>query len=135
MLQVERDVAVEVNTVVRGALPALRGLCAKTTLDFTPTALPTFVLASAADLDQILAHLVSNAREGMPRGGAISIATWTTSLSVVLSVADRGTGVIDEVRLALVDVLARRANAVLAVTAVRNVGSTFEVSFPSAKPQ
>jgi len=54
-----------------------------------------------ADLDgdqmtQVLTNLVSNAYEAMPRGGALSVRTWSGDGFVYISLADTGVGVSKE---------------------------------------
>src|SRR5690606_30149072 len=71
---------------------------------------PTRVLASAAQIEQVLFNLVSNARDASPRGGEIVVACRPRTVPpgqrgsvppgeyVELSVQDHGAGISEEVR-------------------------------------
>jgi signal transduction histidine kinase len=59
-------------------------------------------MADLGQLEQVIMNLVVNARDAMPRGGALTITTCTTRTPtgsyVRLAVADTGEGMTDEVR-------------------------------------
>ena len=57
-----------------------------------------WIRADRGQMEQVLVNLVVNSRDAMPAGGTITIQTARTGDSVVISVADTGTGMSDEVR-------------------------------------
>ena len=98
----------DVNAVVDRSSPGLRRLLGdRSTLEVEPHASLRPVRADAAQLAEILRHLVLNARDAMPEGGAVTIATANVTLDadgarrldldpgdyVELSVADTGVGI------------------------------------------
>src|SRR5262249_37912128 len=111
--QTLRPVALSLNEVVSQLLPMLRRLIPENVairVMLEPTL--SAVIADAIHLDQILMNLVVNARDAMPQGGTITIATRHASDDdyvaggdvspgapghVVLSVADTGVGMTREV--------------------------------------
>jgi PAS domain S-box-containing protein len=109
-------------------------------------------------LEQVIVNLVVNAREAMPTGGLITIATSNTqsmlvadSAHVVLSVTDTGTGISPDVRAQIFDPFfgtkAGGGNSGLGLTTVAGIvtqaggrvdidseegaGSTFHVTLPA----
>ena len=123
----------------------LRLLPESVSLHLALTSLCTQVRADSAELEQVLLHLVVNARDAMPRGGKISITTWrSTSRHVVLSVTDRGSGMDVATRacivercfptqgtgLSIVHEIADRHGATISVTSVLGAGTKFAMSFP-----
>ena len=148
---------VELNRVLAEALPLLRQLAGPAiTIDVAPTTLDTRIRVDALELEQVLINLVINARDALPDGGPISIATWRVvrddGARIVLSVADRGVGMSEDVRrrifepmfttkargrgtglgLAIVQAIASRARAEISVVSALGAGSTFELAFPAA---
>ncbi len=70
-----------------------------------PEAKPGWVLADAGQLEQVLVNLAFNARDAMPDGGLLALATSREAATVVgepdhvvLEVADTGVGMDDETR-------------------------------------
>lgn len=57
-----------------------------------PEALPGLP-CSQNDLEQVVLNLITNARDAMPSGGAVSIRAWTEAGAVGFSVADNGCGI------------------------------------------
>jgi signal transduction histidine kinase len=51
------------------------------------------VLGCAAQLKQLLLHLLANAREAMPQGGAITVDVARRGAEIALEVSDTGTGI------------------------------------------
>ncbi len=103
--------ALDLNQVIcdfEGMLGQLIGEDVRLTTRLEP-GLPA-VLADPAQIEQVLANLVVNARDAMPRGGRVSITTRTVEDAgvamtagpgpgrwVALSVSDTGVGMTDEV--------------------------------------
>jgi hypothetical protein len=92
------------NELVRGALPPLQALL-PAGIELQPQLadrLPP-IEGDAAQLEHVLQQLVANARDAMPRGGRIIVSTSEAARrgavrSVVLSVADTGVGMGEDVR-------------------------------------
>ena len=115
--QVLRPGIIDLNVVV-GSIETLlrRVISQQVTLSVVTSDDPAWVLADAGQLEQILVNLAVNARDAMPHGGTISIATAVVSgtalpssvpprpelqalgHAVLLSVHDNGTGMDDAVR-------------------------------------
>ena len=51
------------------------------------------VAADPGQMEQVIVNLILNARDAMPRGGAVRIATANSGPDVLLSVADNGCGI------------------------------------------
>ena len=60
-------------------------------------------LFDEAQLRQALLNLLRNAREAMPKGGAIDVSVRAEGMSVVVTVDDRGSGISEEVRARMFD--------------------------------
>lgn len=94
----ERDAKrrpVDLNTAVDQATAMLRRLLtANITLRTSLVAAGAPIIGDRTDLDQILVNLVLNARDAMPRGGVIDIATLRgeDGATYTLRVADNGSG-------------------------------------------
>jgi two-component system cell cycle sensor histidine kinase/response regulator CckA len=56
------------------------------------TSSDTTILADAVQLERVLLNLAANARDAMPLGGRLTIATAQQGRSIVLRVTDTGTG-------------------------------------------
>ena len=74
-----------------------RTLGERVTLTTAPGEGELHVEADAAQLEQVVVNLVMNARDAMPDGGPIAIATRTDGERVELSVTDEGVGMEPEV--------------------------------------
>jgi two-component system cell cycle sensor histidine kinase/response regulator CckA len=96
--------SVNVNDVIRGIVPLVTRLAGdRVTLitALTPGAWP--VAANAVQIEQIIMNLVVNARDAMPEGGRLVVATENRNLTgvpaggptqfVVISVSDTGAGI------------------------------------------
>ncbi|HTE45032.1 MAG TPA: response regulator [Gemmatimonadaceae bacterium] len=106
--------AVDLNTIVtRNEKLMRRALGEENTLLLQLSPDPCVVVSDTGEIEQILLNLVVNARDAMPRGGSVTIATthvefsaaertrWPTlapGSHVRLTVRDTGTGMSDETR-------------------------------------
>lgn len=96
---------VDLNRVIREAvdltrprwrdIPQEQGIVIDTRLELGPS---PRVQGDAAALRDLLTNLIANAVDAMPNGGTITIHTQTEGDHVLLSVADTGVGMSDEVR-------------------------------------
>jgi signal transduction histidine kinase len=118
---------------------------------------PTRIKADPSQLEQVLLNLVVNARDAMPRGGALVIATRqandaTGARRVQLRVTDTGIGMLPDVRdrifepfyttkeagkgtglgLATVYGIVTQSGGTITVDSEYGHGTTFTISFPSA---
>jgi signal transduction histidine kinase len=107
------------------------------------------VSGSAAELREVLTNLVFNAVDAMPRGGRLTVRTWSTAADVFFSVQDTGVGMNDSVRQRLFEpffttkgdagnglglsvafgIIQRYGGEILVETALAQ-GSTFTVRLP-----
>jgi PAS domain S-box-containing protein len=101
------------DAVITGLAPLLRRLMGEgTSLRTTPAPRRVGVRVDAGQLEQVLMNLVLNARDAMPRGGEVRVATYVVELDataarripdlvpgtyVTLEVSDTGTGMPPEV--------------------------------------
>ena len=101
--QALRPEPIDVNALVRDFAQLLRRAAGETvTLEFDLAAAPSTSYADAARLQSAVLNLVINARDAMPTGGRVLIATHNGALeggegAVVLTVRDSGTGMSAEV--------------------------------------
>jgi signal transduction histidine kinase len=93
----------DLNGVVAGLQSMLRrviGEDIELSVDLAPALAP--VRADPGQIEQVVLNLVVNARDAMPRGGRLAIATRPTTLgdqaAVCLTVADNGVGMAPEVK-------------------------------------
>jgi CheY-like chemotaxis protein len=92
--QVLRPVVLDLSVVVREVGVLLQRLIGEdVALDIEAPADPVLVLADHAQLEQVLMNLAVNARDAMPLGGTLSIATSAGAGVATLRVADNGSGV------------------------------------------
>ncbi len=133
-----------------------RSLGEQVQLQVSPTECSCLVEADPTHLEQVILNLAVNARDAMPAGGVLWIATTVefdgsggTNDRVVLSVTDTGTGITPEVRermfepfmttkepgkgtglgLATVMSIVREVAAEVNVVTEVGQGTTFEISF------
>jgi signal transduction histidine kinase len=152
---------VEVNEIVTGLRAMLARLIeANVQLQFDLTAASTHVRVDPSQLEQVLLNLVVNARDAMPSGGLVTIATHVGSGSVDgaepmvhVTVADTGTGMPPEVQqrifepffttkdvghgtglgLATVYGIVEQSGGSITVRSQVGVGTEFRLAFPAAR--
>jgi signal transduction histidine kinase len=61
------------------------------------------LLGRAAELREVLTNLLLNAIEAMPKGGEITLRTWTEARAVCVAVSDTGVGMTAEVQRRVFD--------------------------------
>ncbi|HEV8266737.1 MAG TPA: ATP-binding protein, partial [Thermoanaerobaculia bacterium] len=152
--QVLEPRVLDLNEVVSGITPMLRRLIGED-VELT-TALADDLAAICADpgqVEQVVMNLVVNARDAMPRGGRLTIATANGEVDgqVELVVRDTGTGMDAETRmhlfepffttkpvgqgtglgLATVYGIVRQSGGDISVASDLGHGTTFTVSFPA----
>jgi PAS domain S-box-containing protein len=112
--QAVRPEVLDLNVVARESTELLgRMLGSDVRLELQLTARPSLVVADTGQVEQVLLNLAVNARDAMPRGGRLSVATSACELAaglaydgglvppgryVLLTVADNGTGMTPETR-------------------------------------
>jgi two-component system, cell cycle sensor histidine kinase and response regulator CckA len=151
----------DLNEAIRSFAKILRRLVEESVqLDFQLSSTPQTVRADPAQIEQVLLNLVANARDAMPDGGRVTIATSPAISSnglppgsyVELSVSDTGTGMSSEVQahlfepffttkpvgsgtglgLATVHGIVKQSGGHIAVKSAPGKGTTFSVLFPMA---
>ncbi len=141
---------VDLNDVVAGMEPMLRRtLGAHIQLQVTTSEEPCTVLADRTHIEQVVLNLVVNARDAMPDGGVLWVASTVDDDRVVLSVTDTGTGIPPDVRdrifepfmttkdpgkgtglgLATVLSIVQECHAEIRVISEAGQGTTMEISF------
>jgi two-component system cell cycle sensor histidine kinase/response regulator CckA len=116
--QTRHPAVLNLNAVVEGARPKLQRLVGpQIHLDVQPAADLSSVRADAEQLEHILYNLALNARDAMPNGGVLTVATTNVSLDaataahrdvlpgdcVELSVTDTGVGIAASVQAHLLE--------------------------------
>jgi signal transduction histidine kinase len=81
------DLITSLTGVLRRLLPE------SVTLDIRPSAPGARVDLDPTELMQVLINLCINARDAMPSGGPVTITTSLENQTIVIAVADRGTGI------------------------------------------
>jgi GAF domain-containing protein/CheY-like chemotaxis protein len=151
---------VDVNQAIRDAVettrarwrdePQTRGLEVGLTLDLGAVPL---VDGQPLELREMLANLILNAVDALPRGGQIRIATLEHAGRVEVRVADTGVGMSDSVRrrifepffstkgpsgtglgLAMVYGIVSRHGGEILVDSAESAGSTFTIRLPIGRP-
>jgi PAS domain S-box-containing protein len=153
----------DLNTVLAGIEPMLRRLIAEDIeLVVAPGANPATVKADPGQLEQVILNLAVNARDAMPQGGRLTLATANADLErssdvptdahVVLTVSDTGVGMEAETRahifepffttketgtgtglgLATVYGIVQQHGGSITVESVPRQGTTFRIYLPRA---
>jgi signal transduction histidine kinase len=151
--QVLAPQVVDLNTVVADAERLLRSLTGESVaLETVLAPRPALVRADPGQLEQVITNLVVNARDAMPDGGTVTIATSARGGCVRLSVSDTGAGMSDAIRgrifepffttkevgkgtglgLAMVHGILAQSNGEIAVTSAPGQGTTFTIELPAA---
>ena len=95
---------IELNDAVLGVRRMLDRLLEETIeIETELTHAPTTVYADPGQLEQVLLNLAVNARDAMPDGGRLTIATSANADNVVLDVKDTGVGMDDATRERIFD--------------------------------
>jgi two-component system, cell cycle sensor histidine kinase and response regulator CckA len=113
------------------------------------------VMIDSGQLHQIVMNLAVNARDAMPYGGKLTIATRTEGNWLLLGVSDTGVGMSEEVRsriyepffttkesgrgtglgLSTVFGVVQQAHGTIDVRSKEGAGTTFEIRFPLSRSQ
>jgi signal transduction histidine kinase len=144
---------VRVDDVVRDACRLVEYLVgADVQLDVALGAQGAEVRIDPSQLEQVVLNLAMNARDAMPKGGALSLGTRVEEGKVVLAVSDTGVGISDEVRarlfepffttkpdgkgtglgLATCRTIVAQSGGTVTFATERGRGTTFEVRLPIA---
>ena len=153
--QVLAPCVVELNDVVRDAERMLRRLMgAEVELATALADVPALVRADPGQLEQVITNLVLNARDAMPDGGTVRIATDVDDDTVRLSVRDDGVGMDEDTQrllfepffttkepgkgtglgLAMVHGIVTQSGGAITVESAPGQGARFEISFPLSPP-
>jgi signal transduction histidine kinase len=112
---------------------------------------PPAIVADRSQLEQVIMNLVTNARDAMPNGGSLTLATSVRDQMVTLSVTDSGSGMDEETQrhmfepffttksvgrgtglgLATVYGIVQQLDGTIAVSSEVGIGTTFQLSFPA----
>jgi signal transduction histidine kinase/CheY-like chemotaxis protein len=152
--QVLQPVTLDLNQLVTETAAMLRPLLGATLPVVTvPSAAPVPVVADRTQLEQVLLNLALNARDAMPDGGTLTIASRDTpTRQVRVTVADTGVGMPETVRqrifepfystkgeagsglgLSMAYSIVRRHGGEIHVDSEPGAGTTFTLTFPVAR--
>ena len=142
---------VDLNAVVERMRPAFRGMLGPTVaLEIHATREPCLLWANPDAIEQILVNLALNARDAMPGGGTLTLATSSDDASVSLCVADTGSGMDAATRerafepfyttkatgtglgLSIVHTLVSQSKGRVRIESEPGRGTRFELSWPPA---
>ncbi|MBI3003655.1 MAG: PAS domain S-box protein [candidate division NC10 bacterium] len=146
---------VDLNGVVEEALVLMERQLARERVTLERDLVPGLpaVLGSANHLQQVILNLLTNAREAMPEGGRLRVATRRDGGSVEVEVTDAGRGIPAEhlsrifdpffttkeagtgLGLAISYGIVREHGGTLTVRSREGVGTTFLVTIPAAGPR
>jgi two-component system, cell cycle sensor histidine kinase and response regulator CckA len=151
----------EVTVALEKMLKRIIGEDIRLRTDLTPVSCQ--IKADPSQVEQVILNLAINARDAMPNGGQLTIKTRFQESPpessdggwVILTVADTGCGMTDEVRakifepffttkevdkgtglgLAIVFGVVNQSGGMIRVTSAPGKGTTFEVLWPAAEPE
>jgi hypothetical protein len=143
----------DVHQAIAQIRPMLgRVLGANITIDLHLAPTPVTIVIDAGQLDQILVNLAANARDAMPHGGTLTIATALRGEQVELRVADTGIGMDEATRasafepffttkgdrgtglgLAVVQNIVGDAGATVTCASAPGQGTSFVFTFPASE--
>ena len=143
---------VDVNTVVEEALVLVEKQLVREQVTLERDVAPGLpaVLGSANHLEQVILNLLTNAREAMPEGGRLRVATRRNGGSIEVEVTDTGKGIPAEhlskvfdpffttkekgtgLGLAISYGIVRDHQGTLTVRSGEGEGTTFLITFPVA---
>jgi signal transduction histidine kinase len=152
--QVVQPEIVDVNTVVSNTDKLLRRLLREdivVRLSLQPDLPP--IKADPGQIEQIVLNLAVNARDAMPEGGTLTIATSSEPSRVVLTVIDTGCGMTDDVKarmfepffttkpfgkgtglgLATVYGIVQQTKGTIDVDTAPGRGTTFQIALPAVE--
>jgi PAS domain S-box-containing protein len=151
---VETDQVVSVDAVLRETRPLIERLVAKgIRIEFLLDASEAWVRIDPVELERAVINLAVNARDAMPQGGRLTIASRASETDVAVMVQDTGEGIDETARARLFEPLfttkprgkgtglglhitrtaVERVGGTISVDSVLGVGSTFTLSFPRAQ--
>ncbi|MBL8753084.1 MAG: PAS domain-containing protein [Planctomycetes bacterium] len=148
--------ALELGDVVERLAPLLRRLLGRAIVVETASAQPAWVRADRGQIEQVLMNLAVNARDAMPNGGRLRIATGGDAVAgaAELEVADTGVGMSAAVRarafepffttkevgrgtglgLATVYGIVQQSGGTVAIDSVPGAGTTVRIRLPAIVP-
>ena len=151
--QVLEPAVLDLNEVVGDIVPMVRRIIGEhVRIVFEPARDLPHVMADRGQLEQVVMNLMINARDAMPDGGTITLRTGTRHAQVLLSVADTGIGIPEEIRqrifepfyttkapgkgtglgLAMVYGIVKQSGGSIDVASEVGRGTTFSITLPAA---
>jgi len=146
---------IDVNRVIRETLslvePMLRASRISLNTQLSPSVPPVF--GNAGKLQQVFMNLIMNARDAMPRGGELTVATECENSTLHVEVADNGVGIPSDhlskifdpffttkgkahgtgLGLAVTYGIMREHSGKIGVESTLGKGTTFRLEFPTAR--
>ena len=163
--QVLEPTILDVNDVVGELVPMLRRLIGEhISIVFEPGRDVPLIMADVGQLEQVIINLVVNARDAMPTGGTVTIATGCRQAdrhpersdgTVLLSVSDTGIGISPEIRerifepffttkepgkgtglgLSMVYGIVQQSGGTIDLESTPGRGTTFRIEFPASSAE
>jgi PAS domain S-box-containing protein len=152
---IETDQVVSVDAVLRDIRPLIERLVAKgVRIEFLLDASEALVRIDPVELERAVINLALNARDAMPQGGRLTIASRASETAVAVIVQDTGEGIDEATRGRLFEPLfttkprgkgtglglhitktaVERVGGTIDVESALGAGSTFTLSFPRVPP-